>query len=76
MFLQKHCWRAADELRNMINLRSIEVKEDELLSVVKVADVVTNLPEPRRSNGCHVSSQLSLIFTNAVLVFMLIARLP
>lgn len=73
---KKHCWRAADELRNMINLRSIEVKEDELLSVVKVADVVTNLPEPRRSNGCHVSSQLSLIFTNAVLVFMLIARLP
>lgn len=54
------CGPAANRLRRMISKRMLEIREDEVLSVVKVADVATVLPEPRRSSSTSSSSSVLL----------------
>ncbi|XP_045028405.1 uncharacterized protein LOC116921353 isoform X4 [Daphnia magna] len=52
------CLPVANRLRHMINKRSPDIREDEALSVVKVADTASVLPEPRRSSAGRELQQL------------------
>jgi len=48
----------------MVNARVPEIKEDEVLSIVKVADVTTVLPEPQKASMATQSiASIVLIFT-------------
>ena len=68
------CGPAANRLRRMITKRLPEIREDEVLSVVKVADVATVLPEPRRSSSTSSSSS-SVHHFEAVASFLAAAAL-
>ena len=48
---QAQCLPVANRMRRMISKRLPDIREDEVLSVVKVADTTTVLPEPRRSSA-------------------------
>lgn len=48
---QTQCLPLANEIRRMINKGVPEVKEDGILSIIKVADVAAIMPEPRRSSA-------------------------
>ena len=50
-FKQAQCLPVANRLRQMISKKLPDIREDEALSIVKVADTATVLPEPRRSSG-------------------------
>ncbi|XP_057379779.2 uncharacterized protein LOC130702135 isoform X1 [Daphnia carinata] len=52
------CLPVANRLRHMINKRSPDIREDEALSVIKVADTASVLPEPRRSSADRQLQQL------------------
>ncbi|EFX71357.1 hypothetical protein DAPPUDRAFT_308896 [Daphnia pulex] len=46
---KSQCLPVANRLRHMISKRLPDIREDEALSIIKVADTATVLPEPRRS---------------------------
>jgi len=58
------CLTTATRLRLMVNARSPEIKEDEILSIVKVADATSVLPEPQKASmGARPIASIVLIFT-------------
>lgn len=59
----------------MVTKRLPEIREDEVLSVVKVADVVSVLPEPRRSSGsAGLHPARHHLIPLAILAFFLLIR--
>ncbi|XP_046458028.1 uncharacterized protein LOC124204848 isoform X5 [Daphnia pulex] len=48
---KSQCLPVANRLRHMISKRLPDIREDEALSIIKVADTATVLPEPRRSSS-------------------------
>nr|CAH0102392.1 unnamed protein product [Daphnia galeata] len=61
------CLPVANRLRQMISKKLPDIREDEALSIVKVADTATVLPEPRRSSGgIRLSNQISWTILAAI----------
>ncbi|XP_046647476.1 uncharacterized protein LOC124337507 isoform X3 [Daphnia pulicaria] len=50
---KSQCLPVANRLRHMISKRLPDIREDEALSIIKVADTATVLPEPRRSASAN-----------------------
>ena len=62
--MQAQCLTTATRLRLMVNARSPEIKEDEILSIVKVADATSVLPEPQKASmGARPIASIVLIFS-------------
>jgi len=69
---KEQCLTTATRLRRMVNARVPEIKEDEVLSIVKVADVTTVLPEPQKASTATPSITCDPLSTAILLICTLL----